>query len=103
MSSTTRSSRMGRRPPRTAYIESIVEKLVAGAGLEEAASAADMAEAIRRLAGRGYADGQTALVLGTSRRTVSRYRAAYGISPGVPPGKPIRPPVDAPTLPWRRS
>jgi len=76
----------GKPPDYTAYDEVVVQRLMADRFPGEAISAADAAEATRRLARRSYSDGQIAYRLGMHRRSVIRIRARHGIPAGLPVG-----------------
>ncbi len=97
MSTAARTPRTGRRPAATCPDEVIVAELVAGRRPRTKASAADMAEAVRHLAGRSFSDGQIAYRLNVACRTVLRIRAAHHIPAGLPPGPSRNLPVDAPS------
>lgn len=90
------------RVPRGPYDEVVVDRLITGHPAGRVRPA-DLAEAIRRLAGNQYSDGQTALLVGRSRRTVLRVRSRHRIPAGVPSGSSRHLPVDAPILPWTKG
>jgi hypothetical protein len=63
----------------------IVDRLVGGQRPSALITAADAAEATRRLAARGYSDGQIAARLGFRRRSVHRIRKRLGIPAALTP------------------
>lgn len=65
----------------------VVDRLVAGQRPGAPISAADAAEATRRLAARGYSDGQIAARLGFTRRSVIRIRNRLGIAAALTPAE----------------
>lgn len=77
----------GKPPDYTAYDEVVVQRLMADRFPGEAIRPADAAEATRRLARRGYSDGQIAYRLGVHRRSVTRIRARLGIPAALAVGE----------------
>jgi hypothetical protein len=68
------------------FDEVIVLRVVCGERLGTPIPAAEAAEAVRRLAQRGYDDGQIAYRLGFRRRSVVRIRQRRGIPAALPVG-----------------
>lgn len=68
------------------FDEVLVDRIVAGDRAGCPISAAEAAEAVRILAGRGYNDGQIAYRLGFTRRSVIRIRRRRGIAAALPRG-----------------
>lgn len=67
------------------FDEVLVDRLVAGRPASCPIPAADAAEATRRLAADGYTDGQIAVRLGMTRRSVVRIRHRLGIPAALRP------------------
>lgn len=91
---------MNRPTDYTDFDDVVVERLVAGQHPGELIRAADAGEAVRRLARRGYSDGQIAVRLGLTRRSVKRIRDRLEIPAALKPsdnGHTRR--IDAPTRP----
>lgn len=61
------------------FDEVLVDRIVAGRPARCPIPAADAAEAVRRLAVMGYSDGQIAVRLGFTRRSVQRIRTKRDI------------------------
>lgn len=68
------------------FDEVLVERIVNGDRVGVPIPAAEAAEAVRILAGRGYDDGQIAHRLGFTRRSVVRIRRRRGIPGALPFG-----------------
>lgn len=80
------------------FDEIVVERLVAGRLPGEPIRAADAGEAVRRLARRGYSDGQIAEHLGFRRRSVLRIRQRLDIPAALTSSDNGHTrPIDAPT------
>jgi len=77
----------GKPPDYAAYDEVVVQRLLDDRLPGEPIRAADAAEATRRLARRGYSDGQIAHRLGIYRRSVIRIRHRLGIPAALTVGR----------------
>lgn len=80
------------------FDEEVVRRLLADEPVGSRPRRADTVEAVRRMAGSGWSDGQIAFRFGFHRRSVIRIRQKHGIASGVPfgayaglPGLPNRP------------
>lgn len=91
---------MGRpRSDTREYDEIVVSVLASGGRLPGRIAPADAWEATRRLAARGYSDGQIAVIVNRTRTHVRRIRSAMGVpAPCLGLGGSTRP-VEAPTRP----
>lgn len=69
----------------TAFDEVVVRRLTDGCSPGGKVTAADRGEVTRRLAARGYSDGQIAYPLGLTRRSVLRIRIRLGIPAALTP------------------
>jgi hypothetical protein len=69
----------------TLFDEVAVQRLVREIRISEPITAADAAEAVRRLARDGYSDGQIAYKLGFHRRSIVRIRQRLKIRAALTP------------------
>lgn len=71
------------------FDEVAVQRLMSGEELQShhrsPIRAVDVAEAVRRLAGDGYSDGQIAYLIGYTRRSIIRIRQRRGVRPALTP------------------